>query len=162
MLACVGRYKPEKHSQRGADGPPDPFSSSSSEDNDARRGKSKSRGGGAGSDDDVSGSETETESEEEEDWVTPQEWRSWRAPREQRWDNVESHSGGAVLGAGVGGAGGGGGGLQGQRSGAQSGAYGSGGSGTIRRPGAAPTAAAVMAASARHLSKGAKASLHLD
>jgi len=110
----------------------------------------------------VSGSETETESEEEEDWVTPQEWRSWRAPREQRWDNVESHSGGAVLGAGVGGAGGGGGGLQGQRSGAQSGAYGSGGSGTIRRPGAAPTAAAVMAASARHLSKGAKASLHLD
>ena len=97
-----------------------------------------------------SGSETETESEEDEDWVTPQEWRSWRAPREQRWDNVESGSGGAVLGAG------------GNRTGVQSGKQGGGSVGTSRRPGAAPTQTAVLAASARHLSKGAKASLHLD
>ena len=85
-----------------------------------------------------------------------QEWRSWRAPREQRWDNVESHSGGTVLGAGVGRA------DAKHRKGKQSGAYGAGGSGTSRRPGPAPTVAAVIAASTRHLSKGAQASLHLD
>ncbi len=169
------RYKPDRHVSRGGGvaGAPDPFSSSSSDD--ARR------SGGVGSDGDGSCSDTETESDEDTDWVTPQvslylpqharqandsdnhvhlsgaqEWRSWRAPREQRWDNAETHSGGTVLGAGVGGAGGK------QRTGKQSGAYGAGGSGTIRRPGPAPTASAVLAASARHLSKGAKASLHLD
>ena len=88
--------------------------------------------------------------------VWAQEWRSWRAPREQRWDNVESRSRGTVLGAGVGRA------DAKHRTGKQSGEYGAGGSGTSRRPGAAPTAAAVIAASARHLSKEARASLHID
>ena len=131
------------------------FSSSSSSEEDGRgshrsgrRGPSlgQSRAsrasavsGGAGSETE---SETSSETESEDDWVTPQEWRSWRAPREQRWAPVESHSHGVVLGSGVG------------RPSAAA-----GGGLSPRGRGAA---AAVLASSTRHLSKGAKAALSLD